>query len=298
MKILITGGMGFVGTHFLKKLHEDNELWVVDVKKCTTSLSNIKYFQEDCRNFFTSSKEQFDLVIHLAAIVGGRQTIENDPIAVATDLSIDAEMFNWAVRTAQPKVVYFSSSAAYPIKLQTRENQVKLKESHIDLDNIDNPDMTYGWAKLTGEMLSVYAKKQGVKTYCFRPFSGYAEDQDLDYPFPSFMKRIKDKTKVFEIWGDGEQVRDFIHIDDVCAATLEAVQRDIQEPINLGLSRATSFNGLAQLCMKIGQHQVPIKHLLDKPVGVHYRVCDNTKMLEFYKPTVTLEDGIKRALSV
>jgi len=286
-KILITGGEGFVGRAFVRLLKDEHQLYIVDLKT-----------NGDCRDFFKNSTEQFDLVIHLAAIVGGRMMIEGNPIAVATDLSIDAEMFNWAVKTKQPRVVYFSSSAAYPIALQRQMPYRYLTESDIKLngDFIGNPDMSYGWSKITGEMLAEYARKQGVNVHVFRPFSGYGEDQDLDYPFPSFIKRAKDKVEEFEIWGDGTAVRDFIHIDDICEAVMKAVELDIQEPINLGSGVGTSFNELAEKVMEISGLKVPIKHHVDKPVGVMYRVGDNSKMLEFYTPKISLEEGIKRSL--
>lgn len=290
-KILITGSSGFVGRAFLRyfaKQEYDTHITLIDIK---TGF--------DCRDFFKTCDKKYDLVIHLAAIVGGRQMIEGNPIAVATDLSVDSEMFNWAVKTKQPRVVYFSSSAAYPTVLQNNlygTKSEKLKEDFIDLNEISNPDMSYGWAKLTGEMLAEYARKQGVNVHVFRPFSGYGEDQDLDYPFPSFIKRIKDKVSEFEIWGDGNQVRDFIHIDDIVEAVMTAVDLDIQEPINLGSGIATSFNELAALCMSIGDHVVPIKHLESKPIGVQYRVSENSKMLEFYQLKISLEEGIKRSL--
>lgn len=286
-KILITGHEGLVGRHFWKLLDKsENELLGVDIKNGI-----------DCRDFFKESTEVFDLVIHCAAIVGGRMKIENDPIAVATDLAIDSDIFNWAVRTKQPKVVYFSSSAAYPTEIQSLSIRKKLRESEIDLGRIENPDMTYGWAKLTGEMLAEYARKQGVEVYVFRPFSGYAEDQDLDYPFPSFIQRANKRDLYFDVWGDGTACRDFIHIDDVCEAVMKAVELDIKGPINLGTGRATSFNELAEMCMEVSGVKREIRHLLDKPVGVQYRVSDNSKMLEFYQPKITLEEGIKQCLN-
>jgi len=209
MNILITGHKGFCGRHFTQFLKE-HEITGVDLKD-----------GQDCRDFFKTSTQKFDLVIHLAAIVGGRETIEGQPLSVATELSIDAEMFNWAVHTKQPRLVYYSSSAAYPIKLQ--ESAYKLKESDIDLENVHNPDFSYGWAKLTGEILAKYARAHGVAVHVLRPFSGYGEDQDLTYPFPSFIQRIKSNENPFTIWGDGNQVRDFIHIDDIVAATMKVV---------------------------------------------------------------------------
>lgn len=284
MNILITGHKGFCGRHFVKKLSK-HKITGIDIKD-----------GKDCRDFFKKDKRKFDLVIHLAAIVGGRETIEGQPISVATDLSMDAEMFNWAVNTGQKKVIYYSSSAAYPISLQKKAH--KLRESDIDLKKVRNPDFTYGWAKLTGEILAEYAKRAGVSVYVFRPFSGYGEDQDLTYPFPSFIERIKKNEDPFIIWGDGKQVRDFIHIDDIVEATLRAVELHIQEPINLGLGRPTSFNELAEIMFKIaGLEKKPkIKHLTDKPTGVDYRCSVNRKMLSFYKPKISLEEGIRIAL--
>lgn len=289
MKILITGHKGFVGQEYVKYFTKNNHKIVgVDIKE-----------GNDCRDFFKTCTDQFDLIIHLAAIVGGRDTIENDPLAVGTDLSIDAEFFNWAVRTKQTKIIYFSSSAAYPIQLQTKGSTHKLVETDINLMDIKSPDFTYGWAKLSGEYLAHFARQYGLKIYVFRPFSGYGEMQDLDYPFPSFIKRVKDQVDFFEIWGDGTQVRDFIHIEDIVEATLKAVELDIEGPINLGSGIATSFIDLAELSFSIAQWRPKngIKLRIDKPVGVMYRCSDNSKMLSFYTPKISLEEGIRRSLN-
>ena len=287
-KVLITGHLGFVGRHYLNYF-KDKEVEVVGV--------DIKE-GNDCRDFFKVNNDKFDLIIHLAAIVGGRETIENDPLAVATDLSIDAEFFNWVVRTKQEKVIYFSSSAAYPTKLQVKGMNTLLKENDININDISSPDFTYGWAKLSGEYLANFAKQYGIKTYVFRPFSGYGETQDLDYPFPSFIKRVVDQVDEFEIWGDGTQVRDFIHMDDIIEATMEAVRLDIQEPINLGNGTPLSFLELAEKVFQVSgfNPKKGIKLRTDKPVGVMFRCSNNSRMLDFYKPKVSLEEGIKRAI--
>jgi nucleoside-diphosphate-sugar epimerase len=289
MKILITGHKGFVGQQYIKHFtKQEHDITGIDIKD-----------GNDCRDFFKTCNIQFDLIVHLAAIVGGRDTIENDPLAVATDLSIDAEFFNWAVRTKQSKIIYFSSSAAYPIHLQTKGSTHKLKESDIDLMDMRSPDFTYGWAKLSGEYLAHFARQYGIKVYVFRPFSGYGETQDLDYPFPSFIKRVIDQVEEFEIWGDGTQVRDFIHIEDIVEATMKAVELDIQEPINLGSGIPTSFNDLAEMVFNIAEWRPKngIKHRIEKPIGVMYRCSDSSEMLSFYTPKISLEEGIKRSLN-
>jgi nucleoside-diphosphate-sugar epimerase len=289
MKILITGDAGFVGGYFRKAL-EGHEIFGVDIK-------NGPSMWQDARYFFANDNTYFDLVVHLAAIVGGRATIEGEPLSVAVDLAIDSELFQWALRTKPGRIIYYSSSAAYPIKLQDYGSTHHLTESDIDLNNIQSPDYTYGWAKLTGEMLASYAEKEGLRVHVFRPFSGYGEDQSLDYPFPSFVKRGVDKANPFTIWGSGNQVRDFIHMKDVVAATLEAVRQDIQGPVNLGLGRVTSFNDLATLVANECGYSPEFERIIGAPEGVQYRVCDPTKMLSFYTPKITLEEGIKIAVA-
>jgi nucleoside-diphosphate-sugar epimerase len=282
MKILITGHLGFVGKYFVKK-YEGHDIVGVDIKE-----------GNDCRDFFKKSDLKFDLVIHLAAIVGGRATIEGSPLSVATDLSIDSEMCQWALKTKPKRIVYFSSSAAYPTILQ--QTEYKLKETDIDLNNIKNPDMTYGWAKLTGEYCLQFLEQEGIKINVFRPFSGYGTDQDLTYPFPSFIKRALDKKNPFDIWGDGTQVRDFIHINDIVEAVDVILNEDVVGPINLGWGRPTSFNELAKIVCQCAGYEPKFNHILDAPKGVDYRCSDNSKLLTIYKPKISLEQGIYQSL--
>lgn len=284
MKILITGHKGFVGKYFVRK-YAGHDITGVDLADGV-----------DVRDFFKTNREHYDLVIHLAAIVGGRATIEGNPLSVATDLAIDSDFFNWALITRPGRIVYFSSSAAYPIMYQQDNNWFPLSEDMIDLDNVGNPDLTYGWSKLTGEYLAKFVQEAGIPVHVFRPFSGYGTDQSLDYPFPSYIKRAKDRMDPFDIWGDGEQSRDFIHMSDVVDAVAEAIRLDIQGPVNLGMGRRTTFNELAKIVTEIEGYSPEFNHLPAAPVGVVNRIADPSKMLSFYTPKITLEEGIERAL--
>lgn len=285
MRILITGHKGFVGSYFMRK-YAEHEIVGLDIKE-----------GNDCRDFFKSDDSYFDMVIHLAAIVGGRLTIEGSPLSVATDLSIDAEMFNWALRTRPGRIIYFSSSAAYPIKYQTNGQKTHLREDMLDLSLISNPDLTYGWAKMTGEYLAKFAQEAGIRTHIFRPFSGYGTDQDLDYPFPSYIARGMRRDDPFEIWGDGTQVRDFIHMQDIVDAVDKAIELDIPGPVNLGSGIATDFNTLAILVSEAVGYKPNFKHIPTAPIGVTYRVSNPEKMLSFYHPKISLEEGIRKALN-
>jgi len=315
MRILITGGAGFVGRHFAMKLLEkdENEVLIIDSfvsglpldqwyiqprykDRLTIKQADIRAWRRDCK----ARPYDYDLIIHCAAIVGGRLKIDGDPLAVATDLSIDAEFFDWVVRGKfLPKVIYFSSSAAYPIELQTQQVNCLLAESMLDLGarRISMPDLTYGWSKVSGEYLAkIAAERYGLDVKIYRPFGGYGPDQDMTYPFPSIIKRVLQKENPIVVWGSGNHVRDFIYIDDVvdCVLTTATAAFKPGDVLNIGTGRGTSFRELAEMACNVLGHKAEIVSDLSKPQGVFHRVSDPYKMHKFFKPKVTLEQGIQR----
>jgi len=309
-RALVTGGCGFVGRHFVKALVQRG-YHVVVVDNLSTGLhpaawplhlrvpeSSITFHHADFRDYAKEAREADDLVLHLAAVVGGRLKIEGDPLAVATDLAIDATFFNWVVQLQRrpTRVVYFSSSAAYPIHLQTATDHQPLREDLIRFDeSLGFPDMTYGWAKLTGEYLARHAAASyALNVVIYRPFSGYGEDQDLTYPFPSVVARVGRRERPIMVWGSGRQIRDFIYIDDVVAAVFGSI--DALEPgeaLNLGSGVGTSFRELAETAGAVLGHEAEVMSDTSKPEGVFARVADCSRMLNHYRPVVSLERGIE-----
>jgi nucleoside-diphosphate-sugar epimerase len=243
--------------------------------------------------------EKFSDVFHFAAIVGGRLKIEGDPMAVALDLSIDAEFFYWACQHKPERVLYPSSSAAYPISLQSPTGAIALSEPDIDFTkNLGVPDMTYGWSKLTGEFLAqIAARHYGISVVCIRPFSGYGEDQNLSYPVPAIAARAARKENPFEVWGSGKQGRDFVHIDDVLDLIFILLDNVSDgSAYNIGSGKLTSFLDLIGIFTKIAGYSPKIKPLLDKPVGVHSRYCDMSLVQEKFgwMPKISVEEGMRR----
>ena len=315
MRVLITGGCGFVGRHFTKRFLDDGaSVTFVDDLSASRAVSfwpsflcplvaqqkQLTQHYEDVRNWFrrsTSVASDYDLIIHCAAVVGGRLTIDGDPLKVATDLSIDAGFFNWVVRGKPSKVIYFSSSAVYPVELQTQRMHVQLGEGIVRIGNrIAMPDQTYGWAKLSGEVLAGHARESyGLDVAVYRPFSGYGEDQDSSYPMPAICARAVRRENPMTIWGSGEQQRDFIHIDDVVDAVLATYELlPSRMPLNLGTGHPTSFNELARIALEMVGHEAPIVNDPGKPEGVFSRVADPYAMLRLYQPKITLGEGVAR----
>jgi len=337
MKIhLVSGGCGFVGRNVVKRLLKtthDHVFMVDDLSIgrhpsqwldgfTSKKLKDIEVIGEDGRLFFWKGDfrnflfymrqnpdylqdtygldfEKFSDVFHFAAIVGGRMKIDGDPMMVGLDLSIDSEFFYWITRHKPERVLYPSSSAAYPTSLQTVEGAVRLKEGDIDFNkNLGTPDMTYGWTKLTGEFLAkIAAKHYGVSIVCIRPFSGYGEDQELDYPVPAIAMRAAKKENPFEVWGSGKQGRDFVHIDDIIDL-IQILMDNVSDgsAYNIGSGKLTSFLELIDVFSSFAGYKPTIKPLLDKPVGVHSRYCDMSLVREKFgwMPKISLEEGMRR----
>lgn len=319
-KILITGGAGFVGRRFCKRfLDAGDEVHCVDPVAADTGgidpdagwpffvprdYRNFHFHREDCREWFRRHRDDdFDYALHLAAMVGGRAMIENNPLAVADDLSIDAEYWQWAKAAKPKKTITFSSSAAYPIKYQKQGDYRLLTEDMIGFDeDIGMPDMTYGWAKLTCEYLGRLAfEKHGLRSVAYRPFSGYGEDQDLTYPFPSIIKRaIENAGKpVLTVWGTGDQMRDFIHIEDCVDGVLTTMDKiDNGDALNLSTGIFTSFKQFARMAAEAVGYSPEVIGLSDQPAGVFARGGETAKQAAFgFRARTAFDEGIRMALT-
>lgn len=290
MKALVTGSAGFVGRHMVKELLDSG--W--DVEICDIAYQTVP---RDAMLLFQEGTEVFDLTVHCAAKAPYRAAIDSAPMNLVDDLLLDSALFNWAVRTRQKHVVYLSSSAAYPMALQQRGVRTQLSESAINPNIPELGDAAYGLTKLTGERMADAARSAGVPVTVVRPFSGYGEDQGENWPFGAFIGRALRREDPFMVWGDGTQTRDWIHIDDVVKAIMALVEAKVDIPVNLCTGIPTSMSDMISMICDQAGYIPKVEKRTDAPEGVHYRVGNPTRLKRFYTPKITVEEGIRRALS-
>lgn len=332
MRVLITGACGLVGRHmvmhYLSRGHTvhgiDNfvegggakslDEWTLGDPR---DFVDFKMMRGDCRDLFAGgtshSTRDYDLVLHLAAVVGGRQTIENSPLTVADDLSIDAAMWQWAARARPGRVVYFSSSAAYPVHLQDNPmTSGMLRESDLQIGGavIGTPDLSYGWAKLTGEYLGMLAEQRaGVSYVVYRPFSGYAEDQGPEYPMRAICERavraVANNEPSTHVWGSGQQIRDWVHLDDIVQIVDHTcMTTPAGTTLNLSSGHGTSMTQLMQAAINItggllgrDVSRIGITPMSDKPSGVMCRVgSPDTRRMYYDRQLIDVSEGVGRVV--
>lgn len=293
MRALVTGSAGLVGRNMVAELEARG--YYVQGWDIADGIDANEGFAYGLR-----WNAGFDLLVHCAYHVGGRAAIDGVNTNFAKNLELDARMFRFALENDVRRVLYFSSSAAYPVALQEKsfieemlsyDVDVRLSEDDICLDASDLPDANYGWAKLTGERLAADARRNGLAVTVVRPASGCSADQDDTYPFVALAKRVVAKQRPLVVWG-GEQYRDFIDISDVVKGSLAIVDSETTDPVNICQGRATSMTELVQM-MWFEAHgsldELEIQFDASRPMGVYYRVLDSSRFNQYYRPHKSLE---------
>jgi len=305
--VVVSGAAGFLGRHFVRH-HLALGHHVVGVDNLSAAgarwldeLPIERRFEADAGLFFSADagrERAYDIAYHFAAPVGGRVKIEGDPLFNADSLRLDSLFFRWAVRRAK-LAVYPSSSAVYGVELQSAGGGALFEELfHPANTKWYAPDEMYGFTKLAGEVLAWKSAGYGLNALCIRPFSGYGEGQSLEYPVPSICQRALERQDPLTIWGSGMQTRDFVHVDDVVGATIARIEAGVSgyQSMNIGSGHPITFTTVASIAADLCGYTPEIVSDSSKPEGVKNRYAKTEHMRKFYKPTVTLKDGLTRVL--
>jgi len=274
MKALVTGSAGFIGAHVARVLSGTGYA----VHGMDLADGN------DCRKQLPQLDVRYDVAVHCAAAVVSPAAKAGPQAVLAANLEIDAAFFGWAAQTRPGRVIYFSSSCAYPLGLPP----APFRESQIDLCNPLWPDGLYGWAKLTGEQLASALAEDSIPTTVIRPFSVYGPGMAEGFAVRSFIKQAQ-AGPCIEIWGTGTQQRDYVHVTDVAATVAAAITEGIDGPVNVGTGHATTLTELVRMI----RPDADIVLLPGKPEGPCYLVADPLRLRTFCPPKITLKEGLR-----
>jgi GDP-D-mannose 3',5'-epimerase len=303
-RILVTGAGGFIGHHLVHRLKSDG-FWVrgVDIKAPEFEASSADEFQlldlrlwEDCRK----ATQTVDQVYNLAADMGGIGYITAYHADISrNNILINTHMLEASRQNGATRFLFSSSACIYPQYKQNNANVTPLKEA--DAVPAD-PEPGYGWEKLFAEELCRYYKKDyGFQTRIVRfhnvygPLGTYEGGKEKAPAAISRKVALADDGGDIDVWGDGEQTRSFMYVDDCVEGLVRLMASDYAEPLNLGTDRLVTINQLIDLVSGVAGKRLKKRHDPSKPQGVRGRNSDNTLLNSVlgWQPSISLEEGLK-----
>jgi UDP-glucose 4-epimerase len=308
--VLVTGGASFIGSHLVEDLvgeganvrvaddfssGETGNLAAVENKIEIVS-GNLKHY-----TFTDEATDNIDTVFHLAADHGGRGYISNYPANCATNMALDNIVYETAAKNDVDRICFASSACTYPTDIQ--QERQRLREDMVSFDERGGAyaDEVYGWAKLMGERsLQAYNEQYDIDTSAVRIFTAYGPRENETHAIVAFMAKAYAGQDPFQIWGDGEQTRNFTYVKDITNA-LRLAAENITDgtPVNAGISRYVTMNEAVEIIFDyLDWEPDEINYMTDKPQGVRHRAADTTRAEELlgWEPQYTVEEGIKNTL--
>jgi GDP-D-mannose 3', 5'-epimerase len=308
MKYLICGAGGFIGGHLVKSLiDEGHELVCADIKP----LENWFQIFEDNQNFSLDLKsydnclkvtKNVDYIYNMACNMGGMGFIENNKAECMLSVLINTNLLRACLINKVEKYFFSSSACVYNAKKQKKIFIDGLKEGDA---YPAEPEDGYGWEKLFSErMCRHFTEDFNIQTRVARyhnvygplgTYDGGREKAPAALSRKIVLAKINNEKEI-EVWGDGEQTRSFMYIDDCLVGTKKIFNSNLTDVYNLGSSEQVSINQLIDIIEKIADYKVNRKYLLDKPKGVRGRSSDNNKIqLDLgWEPSIKLLDGLTK----
>jgi len=306
-KALVCGAGGFIGSHLVKKLKREG-FWVrgVDLKYPEFSSTGADEFEiSDLRDQQVCQKildQPFDEVYQLAADMGGAGYIftgEHDADVMHNSATINLNILHYGQKAGIKKIFYSSSACIYPERNQLETGNPNLEESSA---YPAAPDSEYGWEKLFGERLYFsFFRNFGLEVRVARFHNIFGPEgtwRGGKEKSPAAICRKVAETEEggsIEIWGDGEQTRSFLYIDECLKGVRRLMDsKEFRGPVNIGSEEMVSINKLAEMAMDIAGKKVKIDHV-PGPLGVRGRRSDNRLIRKElgWEPEMKLYDGLK-----
>lgn len=316
MKALVLGSSGLIGSHMVDRLKKEGH-WVrgVDIRYpelhkeqsdefVLGDLRDIHFVKRIIVDKYQEpfyKSQNFDLIFQFSAEMGGAGYIFTG--MHDADVMHNSSLINLNVLQSlsdvkfQGKIFWSSSACIYPQHIQEDVLNSGLKESNA---YPANPDSDYGIEKLFSERLYLaYCRNYSIDVRIGRLHNVFGSNSPFDgerVKAPAAIcRKVAEANDVIEIWGDGEQTRSFLHVDECIEGIIRLMRSEYRQPINIGSSELISINDLARMVMDIAGKQLEIKHI-DGPTGVRGRNSDNDLIKEvlLWAPSQPLRVGITK----
>ncbi len=302
-RVLVTGGASFIGSHLVDELvRRGARVRVVDDLSSGVranlephlAAGHVELVEAELRSALDAVRDHA-VVFHLAAAHGGRGYVDLHQAECASNLALDGALFLACRDVGVEKIVYASSGCVYPNFRQGDPAEiVYLREDMLgppyDADNM------YGWAKLMGELtLRAYCADWGLKAVSCRYFTVYGPRGHENHAVQAMIARGFVRQDPFQVWGTGEQIRNWTHVSDIVAGTLLCAEKiDDGSAVNLGtMERTRVADAVAQVTHHFG-YDPRLEFLPEMPTGPLNRVADNRLARERlgWEPRVRFREGL------
>ena len=308
MKYLVCGAGGFIGGHLVNDLmNSGHEVVCADIKPKEywfQFFEKNKNYSADLKEFENCLKvtEGVDFIYNMACNMGGMGFIENNKAECMLSVLINTNLLRACLKHKIKKYFFSSSACVYNAEKQKNTFIPGLKEGDA---YPAEPEDGYGWEKLFSErMCRHFTEDFGIETRVVRyhnvygplgTYNGGREKAPAALCRKIAEAKIKN-TKEIEVWGDGEQTRSFLYIDDCIIGTNEVFNSSFEKPLNVGSEEQVSINQMINVIESIAGYQVNKIYQLDKPKGVRGRSSDNSLMEKTigWKPANTLKQGLEK----
>ncbi len=298
VKILVTGGAGFIGSHIVEHFHNKDEVIVLDNLRSGYKKNlegyNIKFVQGSVTDARLVKKvtKGVDFIFHLAALVSVPESMSDPKTTLSINVNGTLNLLEAARENGVKKIVLSSSAAVYG------DNPVVPKVETM----LPEPKSPYAITKLDGEYyFKMYQGEFGVPTVCLRYFNVFGPRQDPSSQYaaavPIFIHRAL-RNKDIIIYGDGEQTRDFIFVKDVVKANAFVAQNsEAMSVYNVARGGRITINELAEKIIRLTDSKSSIKYVEERPGDVKHSQADISKLKTLgVNPDFDLDEGLKATI--
>ncbi|CAN7385153.1 NAD-dependent epimerase/dehydratase family protein [Bradyrhizobium sp. LjRoot220] len=296
---LVTGGAGFIGTHLAKALLNQGGRVRLALHQRAPIISDASV--ETVSGDLTDpaqclrAMQGVQLVFHAAGAVSGAGGSPEDAMAgIVKNLNLTAQVLHAAWAAKVERILIFSSSTVYP------ESDHPIREDELSEQAPHPAYLGYGRMRRYFEHLAEFvASRSTVKVALVRPTAVYGPHDDFEpgssHVIPALVRRAVEKSNPFEVWGSGNEMRDFLHVEDFARGCLLAIEKHaVCDPVNIGYGTAISIREVVETILRAAGHQVTPRFDPSKPTTIPVRTVDTSKARRLlgFEPQIPIETGL------